>query len=374
MQMVHEPEQDDYSTKLKAVSVINHLNEELSKLGRDAKRPTVIAQSYTHDVCFSLLVYGVDRLISLTNMKYSLLAYTSLFPGFLSIINNLTIPNNYYNATSRFSSDSVVSKRNEYEWGDSFELIEIPIKTNTSDGIKKLTFSLCCRFLYEWSKGTTVLVGIFDHVGCDVVVLNPLRNALIGDCASLFVICNNLEMTLALLKTNNPKRVWRLQKSSMAQKEQIKPPPSPGGGIELQSNGSFWKDLYQDPNVEVPTTSKFDQFGLQNTQINNVDPKQLTFARDASCFRNKRNINLYSLASFSESHAPSSPATSLQRKRSNIANNSNRNIEQEEDIVISNGSTSLFCLHYICYDYFSLFLLSFLFLFHMQLNLDIAVA
>ena len=347
--MVQEPEQDDYTTKLKAVSVINHLNEELGKHEKEAKRPTVIAQSYTHEVCFSLLVYGVDRLISLTNMKYSLLAYASLFPGFLSIINNLTIPNNYYNATSRVSADSVISKRNEYDWGDTFELLEIPVKTNVSDGIKKLTFSLCCRFLYEWSKGTTVLVGIFDHVGFNAVVLNPLRDALIGDCGSLFVICNNLEMTLALLKTHNPKRVWRLQKSSMAQKEN-KSPAAGGTGIELQSHGSFWKDLYQDPNAKAPTTSKFDQFGLQKSHSNNFDPKQLTFSRDTSCYRKKtKQSTLNSLASFSENYSRS-PGGSLQRKRSSVLK-----VDPEDEIIVSSSSEKVTSTLSTCPSWLSLY-------------------
>jgi hypothetical protein len=309
-----QAEQDDNTTKLKAVSVINHLNEELGIRGKDAKRPTVIAQSYTHDVCFSLLVYGVDRIISLVNMKYSLLAFSSLFPGFLSIINNLTVPSNYYNVSSNISRDnSVVSKRNEYDWGESFELVEIPVKLNTSDGMKKLTFSLCCRFLYEWSKGTTILVGVFDHAGCDVVVLNPLRDALIGDCGSLFVICNSLEVTLAMLQTSNPKRVWRRQKSQMAQQQNKKPVSAEPGTIELQSNDSFWKGIYQDPNALQPTRGKFNQFGLQKRQ-DSFDPKQLKFSRDASCFRKKTNSSLPSLVSVSD--YSQSPGSSLRREKS----------------------------------------------------------
>lgn len=302
---------------MKAVSVINHLNEELGKRGKETTRPTVIAQTYSHDVCFSLLVYGVDKIISVINMKYSLLAYSSLFPGFLCIVNNLTIPNNFYNAAARLSADSVITKKNEYEWGDSFELVEIPVKTNTSDGVKKLTFSLCCRFLYEWSKGTTVLVGIHDHVGCDVVVLNPLRDALIGDCGSIFVICNSLEVTLAMLKTPNPKRVWRRHKANLAQRE--KKNVSGNNGIELQSHGSFWKDLYQDPNALAPNISKYDQFELQKTTIS-VDPKQLKFSRDSSCYRNKKRKRLNSLNSLKEFSA-NNRSFSTRREDSDASDN-----------------------------------------------------
>ena len=246
----------------------------------------MLAQTYTHDVCFSLLVYGVDRIISISNMKYSLLAFTSLFPGFLSIVNNLTIPSSYYGVGVRFSNESIISKKNEYEYGDTFELVEIPVESNTSDGMKKLTFSLCCRFLYEWSKGTIALVGVYDHAGFEVVLLNPLRNALIGDCGSIFVICNNLELTLALLKTANPKKVWRNQRVHMAQREN----KSQNSGIEMQTHDSFWKDLYKDPNALAPSTSKFDQFGLQKSGYN-FDPKSLKFSRDKQCYRQNGNLN-----------------------------------------------------------------------------------
>jgi hypothetical protein len=297
------------------VSVINHLNEELSQRGRDAKRPTVIAQAYTHDVCFSLLLFGVDRIFSIANMKYSLLAFSALFPGFLSIINNLTIPSNYYN--SRFSADNIVTRRSEYDWGGSFELVEIPVKTNTSDGMKKLTFSLCCRFLYEWSKGTTILVGIYDHAGCDKVVLNPLRNAVIGDCGSLFAICNNLEVTLAMLKTSNPKSVWRRQKVNAAQKES-KMAAAAGTGASMESqSSSFWKDLYQDPNALSPTTSKFDAFGLSTAATKDFEKKKLTFTRHVSCYRKMKKKNQEEETAFTSldhKSAPSSPGSSPAQK------------------------------------------------------------
>ena len=84
--------QDDYSLKLKVVSLMNYLDQEAKKKmlepavipgGSNCRelRPKVICQTMSHEVCFSLLNKGVDSVISNNNIKYSMLAYGSMFPG-----------------------------------------------------------------------------------------------------------------------------------------------------------------------------------------------------------------------------------------------------------------------------------------------------
>ena len=84
--------QDDYSLKLKIVSTINFLQQEQKKriiaTGASSKKPggnytppTVICQAVSHEVCFSLLNRGVDRIISNNNVKYTMMAYGAMFPG-----------------------------------------------------------------------------------------------------------------------------------------------------------------------------------------------------------------------------------------------------------------------------------------------------
>lgn len=131
-------DQDDYSTKLKVVSLVNYLSQEMA-VRKQTTRPVIICQTLSHEVCTSLLNFGVDRIISLTNMKYTLLAYASLFPGFLSLFINLTVPSNIYNKKGATSDPK--KWKNEFEWGHSFELIEVPIQPNTSQDVKRLSFS-----------------------------------------------------------------------------------------------------------------------------------------------------------------------------------------------------------------------------------------
>ena len=45
------------------------------------------------------------------------------------------------------------------------------------------------------------------------VILNPERRVRIGECVSLFVICNNVEETLSMLQTENLKSVMRMLRS-----------------------------------------------------------------------------------------------------------------------------------------------------------------
>ena len=79
-------------------------------------------------------------------MKYTLLAYAALFPGFLSLFVSLVVPSTIYNKKGATSDPK--KWKNEFEWGNSFELLEIPISTNTSEGIKRLTFSQVIKLIY----------------------------------------------------------------------------------------------------------------------------------------------------------------------------------------------------------------------------------
>jgi voltage-gated potassium channel len=81
--------QDDYSLKLKIVSVMNYFDQEAKRklvvppISASAafKLPILICQTVSHEVCFSLLNKGVDRIISNNNIKYSMMAYGAMFPG-----------------------------------------------------------------------------------------------------------------------------------------------------------------------------------------------------------------------------------------------------------------------------------------------------
>lgn len=80
-------------------------------------------------------------------MKYTLLAYAALFPGFLSLFVSLAVPSTIYNKKGAISDPK--KWKNEFEWGNSFELVEIPILTNTSPDVKRLSFSqVIYIFLY----------------------------------------------------------------------------------------------------------------------------------------------------------------------------------------------------------------------------------
>jgi hypothetical protein len=132
-------DQDDYSTKLKIVSVVNFLSSELSSGEKLRPRPTLICQTLTHEVCFSLLNFGVDRILSSNNFKYSIMAYGALFPGFISIISNLAVPSNVYNKQG--TTRDHTRWKNEFEWGNSFQLVEINIAKNVSSDFQRLSFS-----------------------------------------------------------------------------------------------------------------------------------------------------------------------------------------------------------------------------------------
>jgi hypothetical protein len=164
--------QDDYSTKLKVVSLVNYLSQELA-LRKQSNRPVIICQTLSHEVCTSLLNFGVDRIISLTNMKYTLLAYASLFPGFLSLFINLTVPSNIYNKKGATADPK--KWKNEFEWGHSFELIEIPVMANTSADIRRLSFSQVSYL--------TQIEDLSIHISLSLPPL-PSPGRLVGFCMS----------------------------------------------------------------------------------------------------------------------------------------------------------------------------------------------
>mmetsp|Transcript_24972 Transcript_24972/g.36842 ORF Transcript_24972/g.36842 Transcript_24972/m.36842 type:complete len:729 (-) Transcript_24972:1525-3711(-) len=271
-------DQDDYSTKLKVVSIINFLSGELSCRSGQSSRPTIICQTVSHEVCFSLLNFGVDRIISINNMKYKILAYTALFPGFLSIITNLTIPSAIYN--KRGTTTDPKKWKNEYEWGNSFELVEIPVQSNTSSDFKRLSFSQACRFLYQWSKGTTILAGIFDWNGQGSVVINPERKVRIGECKSIFMICNNLELALAMLNTDNLRTILRRLRSMR----------NFGGTEELtfmdrvRSSGHH---THGPDSPKPPMRSRSDTETASAFQV----PLNMVFRRNTGCFKQSLHSN-----------------------------------------------------------------------------------
>jgi hypothetical protein len=98
--------------------------------------------------------------------------------------------------------------------------------------------------MYQWSHGTAICVAVFGHKKQNDVILNPERNARIGNCQSLFVICNNLEVTLAMLRTDSLLSVIRRLRSIRSS--------NVGGDGEGRSPGHFFsaesvKNLEADP-------------------------------------------------------------------------------------------------------------------------------
>jgi hypothetical protein len=257
----------DFNTKLKVVSCINYLLKEIIVAGKAAKkatgkdarkqyryqdtrresgsselvsRPVVIAQSTSIDACSSLLNYGADRMVELNSLKYSVLAYGAMFPGFISLMHHLALPpENQFAAKHAVKSSkqrlAAACKRmasmlackggqmlsggdvsgaaggdaDRLLWEDhvrrsrSFSIQEIAVSVVMSDEIKRLSFSQLCRFLYRWSAGTVVCVGVYGWRDEEQALINPERRVIIDDCRSVFFMCNNLEVTLAMLQTKN---------------------------------------------------------------------------------------------------------------------------------------------------------------------------
>ena len=164
-------DQDDYSTKLKVVSIVNYISSELGAMETPKLRPTLICQTISHEVCFSLLNFGVDRILSSNNMKYSIMAYAALFPGFLSIITNLVIPSSVYN--KRGATTDARKWKNEFEWGNSFQLIELSVLTNCGNDFKRLSFSQVSHTHPHQCGSTCNRCALCRHVGC---CINGLRD------------------------------------------------------------------------------------------------------------------------------------------------------------------------------------------------------
>ena len=238
-------ERDDYDTKLKVVSTINYLTKEITKSrvlhgsksqdfysrihGKSSgseetvmRRPVIIAQAHSHEVCFSMLNYGVDRIIGINTFKYSILAFSAIYPGFINLVSSLTIPSSQISLKKKFKRDenfSLENWKNEYEWGTSFELMEVVIEKNATSAIKDLTFSQLCRYMYHSSKGTAICVAINGFDRLNHLILNPERRVRVGQCSSVFVICNSMEVVMDVMQSQDPittlrrlqKRIFRLQ-------------------------------------------------------------------------------------------------------------------------------------------------------------------
>lgn len=86
--------------------------------------------------------------------------------------------------------------------------------------------------MYQWSHGTAICVAVFGHKKQNDVIINPERNARVGNCQSLFIICNNLEVTLAMLRTDNLLSVIRRLRSIRSTKL--------GGDGEGRAPGHFF--------------------------------------------------------------------------------------------------------------------------------------
>jgi hypothetical protein len=228
-------ERDDYDTKLKAVSTINYLTKEISKatvlegsraqkfysrvLGRShrskstvMRRPVIISQAHSHEVCFSMLNYGVDRVIGINTFKYSVLAFSAIYPGFMNLLSSLTVPSNQRSLKKKFKREedfTLHTWKKEYEWGTSFQLMEIVIEKNATNTIKELTFSQLCRYLYHTSRGSAICVAINGYDRLNHVIVNPERSVRIGECFSVLVICNSMEMVMNIMQSQNPIQVLK---------------------------------------------------------------------------------------------------------------------------------------------------------------------
>lgn len=114
------------------------------------------------------------------------------------------MPSNIYNKKKHVRDSRYWTEGYNFEWGHGFELREVSADL-IGDGMKSLTFSQCCKVLYWWSNGMSICVGVFNYLSCKLggVLINPERHIKIGDCASIFVICNDFEKLLAMLGTND---------------------------------------------------------------------------------------------------------------------------------------------------------------------------
>ena len=114
------------------------------------------------------------------------------------------MPSNIYNKKKHVRENKYWTDGANFEWGHGFELREVSTE-NISDNVKNLTFSQLCKLLYSWSQGTAICVGVYNYIdGTEGgVLINPERRVRIGECSSIFVICNDFPVVLAMLKTKH---------------------------------------------------------------------------------------------------------------------------------------------------------------------------
>jgi hypothetical protein len=354
-------ERDDYDTKLKVVSTINYLTKEITKstvlqgsksqnyysrvLGKSSgsdstvmRRPVIIAQAHSHEVCFSMLNYGVDRIIGINTFKYSVLAFSAIYPGFINLVSSLTIPSSQISLKKKFKRDenfSFDSWKNEYEWGTSFELMEVVIEKNATSAIKDLTFSQLCRYMYHCSKGTAICVAINGFDRLNHVILNPERRVRVGQCSSVFVICNSMEVVMDVMQSQDPipvlkrlrKRgdVFRLQDLIDENLSEDEDDANDKGGnremsTDLQSNYS-----------SIPTGIKFSTLEVntgQSVHIGSEPPsaselshgksvsQRYVFKRATSSFINSGSSDQLSLKNVTRSAPPPQPQQKPRRRLS----------------------------------------------------------
>lgn len=112
------------------------------------------------------------------------------------------MPSYIYNKKKHVRNSQYWDEGLAYEWGHGFELREVTA-TQISDSVKNLTFSQLCRVLYSWSEGNAICVGVYNFIKGERggVLINPERTVRIADCSSIFIICNDYPVVLAMLRT-----------------------------------------------------------------------------------------------------------------------------------------------------------------------------
>ncbi|CAE7688480.1 unnamed protein product, partial [Symbiodinium microadriaticum] len=117
----------------------------------------------------------------------------------------------------------------------------VAVEMCTSEEIKRLTFSQLCKFLYNWSMGSVVCVAVFGWQESDYVIVNPERKVIIGDCRSVFVICDCLDVARAMMQAQNIGLIWQ----RVAEEVPGSMPTSSGGsfGVEaVASPRNIWQN------------------------------------------------------------------------------------------------------------------------------------
>lgn len=141
-----------------------------------------------------LKTIGIDVCLSVQEMKYSLLAFGVVFPGFLALFLNLNrrpyvdysnIRNGTWTSNSSPDDDSFIA-------GSEYSIFEIdPSNHDFSQRLKSMSFKNAILYLYMLTNGTIVLLaGIINSC----VIINPVGDECSLLCyESLFLIAKSYE-------------------------------------------------------------------------------------------------------------------------------------------------------------------------------------